>query len=140
MEWITNPEIWVALATLTTLEIILGIDNIVFISILSLKLPKHQQLTARRVGLAVGDVGAVAPPLEHDLALGFVLAERLHDLGRPGAGVRGLEDLDGLLRGHRQGGVPFAEAAGQVSPFEGTHKVIRSGFDVFVQIFAHRFW
>jgi len=59
MEWITNPEIWVALATLTTLEIILGIDNIVFISILSLKLPTHQQLTARRVGLAVAMVARI---------------------------------------------------------------------------------
>ena len=51
MEWITNPDIWIALVTLTTLEIVLGIDNIVFISILSGKLPPDQQNRARTVGL-----------------------------------------------------------------------------------------
>ena len=51
MDWITNPEIWIALATLTFLEIVLGVDNIIFISILSGKLPPAQQLKARRVGL-----------------------------------------------------------------------------------------
>src|ERR1043166_4059118 len=53
MEWITNLEIWVALLTLTVLEIILGIDNIVFISILAGKLPEHQQFKARQTGLAL---------------------------------------------------------------------------------------
>ncbi len=53
MEWITNPEIWVALLTLTVLEIVLGIDNIVFISILAGKLPEHQQKKARRMGLGL---------------------------------------------------------------------------------------
>ena len=51
--WISSPEIWVALLTLTVLEIVLGIDNIVFISILSTKLPLHQQNKARKVGLAL---------------------------------------------------------------------------------------
>jgi predicted tellurium resistance membrane protein TerC len=51
MDWITNPEIWIALATLTFLEIVLGVDNIIFISILSGKLPAGQQPKARRVGL-----------------------------------------------------------------------------------------
>lgn len=51
MEWITQPEIWISLFTLTVLEIILGIDNIVFISILAGKLPKEQQGKARQVGL-----------------------------------------------------------------------------------------
>ncbi len=53
MEWATNPEIWIALATLTALEIVLGIDNVIFISILSTKLPPEQQASARRLGLAV---------------------------------------------------------------------------------------
>lgn len=53
MEWVTNPEIWISLTTLTLLEIVLGIDNIVFISILSGKLPPAQQPAARRVGLAL---------------------------------------------------------------------------------------
>jgi len=51
MEWITSPEIWISLLTLTVLEIILGIDNIVFISILAGKLPKNQQARARQTGL-----------------------------------------------------------------------------------------
>lgn len=51
MEWITTPEAWVALATLTLLEVVLGIDNIVFISILADRLPAQQQPRARRVGL-----------------------------------------------------------------------------------------
>ena len=53
MDWLTNPEIWIALVTLTVLEIVLGIDNVIFISILAGKLPKAQQQRARRVGLAL---------------------------------------------------------------------------------------
>ena len=53
MEWITDPQIWISLVTLTLLEIVLGIDNIIFISILSGKLPASQQMKARRVGLAL---------------------------------------------------------------------------------------
>ena len=51
MEWIADPQIWIALATLTFLEIVLGVDNIIFISILSGKLPMEQQPKARRLGL-----------------------------------------------------------------------------------------
>jgi len=53
MEWITDPAIWIAFATLTALEIVLGIDNIVFISILAGKLPANQQQKARTLGLAL---------------------------------------------------------------------------------------
>ena len=53
MDWITSPEIWISLMTLTVLEIVLGIDNIVFISILSGKLPQEQQKKARNLGLAL---------------------------------------------------------------------------------------
>jgi predicted tellurium resistance membrane protein TerC len=53
MDWITNPEAWIALATLTVLEIVLGIDNVVFISILAGKLPRNQQNRARRLGLGL---------------------------------------------------------------------------------------
>jgi len=51
MSWITNPEIWAALVTLTFLEIVLGIDNVIFISILSGRLPEAEQPAARRLGL-----------------------------------------------------------------------------------------
>lgn len=50
-EWIASPEAWIALATLTALEIVLGIDNIIFISILVGKLPEHQRDRARVIGL-----------------------------------------------------------------------------------------
>ena len=52
MDWLTQPEVWAALATLTVLEIVLGIDNIIFISILSGKLPRDRQKNARLTGLA----------------------------------------------------------------------------------------
>ena len=55
-EWISNPEAWVALATLTALEIVLGIDNIIFISILVARLPEAQRDKARRIGLTLAMV------------------------------------------------------------------------------------
>jgi len=53
MEIFLQPEAWIALLTLTFLEIVLGIDNIIFISIVSNKLTKHQQPRARTIGLAL---------------------------------------------------------------------------------------
>jgi predicted tellurium resistance membrane protein TerC len=51
MDWIADPEIWIAVATLTALEIVLGIDNVIFIAILAGKLPSSDQARARRIGL-----------------------------------------------------------------------------------------
>jgi len=51
MNWLTDPQTWIALFTLTALEIVLGIDNIIFISILAGRLPKDQQTRGRQVGL-----------------------------------------------------------------------------------------
>ena len=48
----TDPAAWIALATLVAMEIVLGIDNLIFISVLSNKLPEHQRATARRIGIA----------------------------------------------------------------------------------------
>ncbi|HRN54881.1 MAG TPA: TerC family protein [Agriterribacter sp.] len=59
MEWLTTPEAWISLLTLTVLEIVLGIDNIVFISIISGKLPPHQQKKARRIGLSLAMITRV---------------------------------------------------------------------------------
>ena len=53
MEWLSDPQAWIGLLTLTVLEIVLGIDNIIFISILSGKLPAAQQAKARQIGLAL---------------------------------------------------------------------------------------
>ena len=53
MEFLSDPQLWIAFATLTVLELVLGIDNVIFISILSGKLPPEQQARARYIGLAL---------------------------------------------------------------------------------------
>ncbi len=53
MDALANPDLWISLLTLTLLEVVLGIDNLIFISILSAKLPTEQQARARRTGLAL---------------------------------------------------------------------------------------
>ena len=58
--WLTNPEAWIALGTLTALEIVLGIDNIIFISILVSRLPRNKQNFARNVGLMLAMVTRLA--------------------------------------------------------------------------------
>ena len=56
MEWLTSPEIWVAFFTLTALEIVLGIDNIIMIAILVGRMPPHMQARTRFFGLALAMV------------------------------------------------------------------------------------
>ncbi len=60
MAWLTDPEIWVALVTLTVLEVVLGIDNIIFISIMAAKLPMEQQKRGRQTGLILALVSRIA--------------------------------------------------------------------------------
>lgn len=59
-EWLANPEAWIALGTLTALEIVLGIDNIIFISILVGRLPLKQRALARRMGLGLAMIARLA--------------------------------------------------------------------------------
>ncbi len=68
-DWVSNPSAWVGLVTLVALEIVLGIDNIVFISILSGKLPKEDRKRGRKLGITL----AVIPRLFLLLFLGIVL-------------------------------------------------------------------
>lgn len=56
---LSSPEIWASLLTLTALEIVLGIDNIIFLSIISQRLPKHRQALARKLGLAMALGGRI---------------------------------------------------------------------------------
>ncbi len=56
MDWLSDPQAWIALGTLTVMEVVLGIDNVIFISILAGKLPAEQQSRARLVGLALAMV------------------------------------------------------------------------------------
>ncbi len=60
MHWLMDPNAWIALLTLTALEIVLGIDNIIFIAILAAKLPKEQQARGRKVGLALAMLTRIA--------------------------------------------------------------------------------
>lgn len=60
MELLLAPETWIAFLTLTALEVVLGIDNIIFISILAGKLPEHQRARARRLGLAAAAISRLA--------------------------------------------------------------------------------
>lgn len=53
MEWITQPEAWIAFVTLVALELVLGVDNVIFISILAGKLPPNQRVRARTTGIAM---------------------------------------------------------------------------------------
>ena len=58
--WITDPNAWLALGTLTLLEIVLGIDNIIFLSLVVAKLPTAQRNHARRIGLAAAMIMRLA--------------------------------------------------------------------------------
>ncbi len=88
MEVLANPEMWAALLTLTALEIVLGIDNVIFISILVSKLPKAQQGRARTLGLAGALLTRVA--LLFSLAWLAGLTEPLFALGSLGVSGRDL--------------------------------------------------
>jgi predicted tellurium resistance membrane protein TerC len=60
MEWMANPQAWVGLITLTVLEIVLGIDNIIFIAILAGRLPEHQRDKGRTIGLGLAMLTRIA--------------------------------------------------------------------------------
>jgi predicted tellurium resistance membrane protein TerC len=115
MELLTDPQAWASLLTLTALEIVLGIDNLIFLSIVSGRLPEHQQRLARQIGLALALLGRVAllfsltwiigltePVLT---ILGFDLSWR--DIVLMGGGlfllVKGTMETHHMLEGHEEG-------------------------------------
>lgn len=71
MDWLTNPDIYIGFFTLLALEIVLGVDNIVFISILAGKLPEDQQKKARQLGLTVALVTRVLLLLTLSVIIGL---------------------------------------------------------------------
>ncbi len=79
LDFLSNPELWLALLTLSALEIVLGIDNIIFLSIMAAKLPEHQQARARLLGLA----GAMGTRMLLLVSLSWIarLVEPLFHLG-----------------------------------------------------------
>ncbi len=113
-EWLASPEAWVALGTLTALEIVLGIDNIIFISVLVGRLPEHQRDFARRVGLGLAMLARLALLFSISWVMGlttpwfsvfdngisgrdiiliggglFLLAKATHEIGNSLEGVEG---------------------------------------------------
>jgi predicted tellurium resistance membrane protein TerC len=95
MEWMSDPNAWIGLLTLTVLEIVLGIDNIIFISILAGKLPRPQQPKARRLGL----MGAFVTRVLLLLSIAWIarLTTPLFSLGSIDVSGRGLILLLGGL-------------------------------------------
>ncbi|HYI22664.1 MAG TPA: TerC family protein [Candidatus Limnocylindrales bacterium] len=85
MEVLTNPETWIALITLTALEIVLGIDNIVFISIMAGKLPPEQRDLARRLGLGAALIMRIALLFSISFIVGLT-APLFEIAGRPVSG------------------------------------------------------
>jgi predicted tellurium resistance membrane protein TerC len=88
MEWVTNPEAWVALLTLTVMEIVLGVDNVIFISVLVQRLPVGQRDRARIVGLVL----AMGMRILLLLTLSFIagLTQALFTIGDHPVSVRDL--------------------------------------------------
>ena len=87
MEWLLDPHAWIALFTLTALEIVLGVDNIIFISILVGRLPEHQRQRARTLGLAFAMFTRIALLLS--LAWVMTLTEPLFSIPVVGRDVSG---------------------------------------------------
>lgn len=93
LELLTAPEVWMAFLALVTMEIVLGIDNLLFISIASAKLPEHQQGTARRIGIGLALVLRLV--LLSAIAWIVGLTEPVFDLGWSGGiGAHGAPSFD----------------------------------------------
>lgn len=95
MDWLTNPDIWISFLTLCALEIVLGIDNLIFISILTTKLPKEQQQKARQLGLSLALVMRIGLLFSISWIMG--LKEDLFTIGQIGVSGRDLILLIGGL-------------------------------------------
>jgi predicted tellurium resistance membrane protein TerC len=95
VDWISSPDIWIALLTLTSLEIVLGVDNVIFISILSDKLPVSQRKRARTLGLGLAMFMRIALLLSINWVIG--LKEPIFHIGDHGFSGRDLILLGGGL-------------------------------------------
>ena len=117
LELLTDPHAWVSLATLSVLEIVLGIDNIIFLSIVSARLPEEQQATARRIGLGLALLARVLLLLSLTWMIGLTepifevagFAVSWRDIVLGGGGlfliVKGTSEMHHMLEGHGGEGV-----------------------------------
>jgi predicted tellurium resistance membrane protein TerC len=115
IEFLSDPHVWASLLTLTALEIVLGIDNLIFLSIVSSRLPLHQQALARRIGLALALLGRIALlfsltwliGLTEPIASIFGFEVSWRDLVLLGGGlfllVKGTMETHHMLEGHEEG-------------------------------------
>src|SRR5687768_8184692 len=129
-EMLTDYQIWVSLLTLTALEIVLGIDNLIFLSIVSGRLPKHQQQTACRIGLALALLGRLVLLFSLTWIIGltepiFTILDfdiSWRDVVLIGGGafliVKGTMETHHMLEGHEEehsiGTITFASAVVQI--------------------------
>ena len=95
MDWLTNPDIWISFLTLCALEIVLGIDNLIFISILTSKLPQEQQQKARQLGLSLALVMRIGLLFSISWIMG--LKDDLFSIGQIGVSGRDVILLIGGL-------------------------------------------
>lgn len=122
-EWIADPSAWASLATLTVLEIVLGIDNIIFISIMAGRLPAHQQARARQVGLALALLSRLAllasivwvmtltQPLFEVFGLGISGRDLILFFGGLFLIYKGTTEIHATMEGHEEGGGGRAQAS-----------------------------
>jgi predicted tellurium resistance membrane protein TerC len=127
---LTDYQIWASLLTLTALEIVLGIDNLIFLSIVSGRLPRHQQPLARRIGLSLALLGRVALLFSLTWMIGltepiFIILDfgvSWRDVVLAGGGLfliaKGTMETHHMLEGHEEdagvGTVTFATAVTQI--------------------------
>jgi predicted tellurium resistance membrane protein TerC len=97
MEWLSDPNVWVGLLTLTILEIVLGIDNVIFISILAGKLPLDQQAKARQIGLGLALITRILLLLSLSFLVGLTATLFEIPLGFVGEEVRAISGRDLVL-------------------------------------------
>lgn len=123
MEWLSDPQAWISLLTLTGLEIVLGIDNIIFISILAGKLPKEQQAKARQTGLmlalitrilllaSIAWMAKLTNPLFHVLGQGISGRDLILIIGGLFLLAKSTHEIHEKLEGHDGGSNPAKGAA-----------------------------
>lgn len=114
IELLQDPNVWLSLLTLTALEIVLGIDNIIFLSIISAKLPLHQQAAARRIGLILALAGRIillfsltwliglTKPLFHVFDVGISVRDLILGLGGLFLIVKGTMEMHEMLEGDHE--------------------------------------
>ncbi len=123
LEWLADPQIWIALGTLTALEIVLGIDNIIFLSVLVSRLPESQRVVARKVGLGLAMMARLGLLFSISWVMGLtqpwvtVLGQGIsgRDLILIGGGLflmaKATHEIHNSLEGIEEGHAPVAAAS-----------------------------